>query len=439
MGKFPAIILSFVLIVFYVVGYGQVYKVINQIAVEEPGLLSGITETIGQYYPVIITTFSLITVLSVVSIIFLVLVMKRYADKILLTALYLFTGLALALGIFMLLLSPILGIIMLIMPVVILLIIIFRRDRIRLAGMFLKMSSDAIWREKQVMLISVVFGVFSVLTTVADLGVLHFVWGYLDYGTMDYAILFVTFLASAWISYSAMYLAEGTVIQITHDWYRNPGKDVANLSRGVGVALERSGPILRLSLVMALLTALRRTLSTQARRSKDAGSALFLVIGAIVASFAKGIIQFVTYFTLPAIIIENKGFKDGVKRSASLVWRYWIDVILGNSGVGLALTLVSIPVLILFGGIGFIFGALVMPGSQIAAFVSALVFVIAGTLPIFIAFKFMYAIYKTILYEYALDEEEGFKRPSTLPREIAGKFREIGSKGGKRKIKQPDF
>jgi hypothetical protein len=303
------------------------------------------------------------------------------------------------------------------------------------------MSAEGLYREKEILLISVVFGVLAVLTGVADLGVLHLVWSFLGNGLADWAILFLAFLVSAWISYSFLYLAEAVVIRIIHQWYRNPKKDVATLADGVKAALDRSGPILILSLAVAILAALRRTINAEARQSgRGGGINIFYLIGSLITSFAQGILEFVTYFTLPSIVIEEKGFVDGVKRSASLVWRHFIDVILAGSGVGFALLVFSIPVFLLFGAAGFLAGVLLFPAFGFwAGVVTAIAFVVFGMVPVYVVTHFMYAIYKTILYEYAIDAEEGFKRPSMLPPEVKKEFGRLAGSGGKRRMRQPKF
>ena len=437
MSKLPAVLLLVVIVAFYYLGYSHLYQVLTQEMVKEPGIFTQVTGLLYQYSPQIITVSLIVVALAVFSIFSVIFLMKKYARGVLFWSVIVFTVLMFAASILLLVFAPIAGVFMLIPSVIFAFIIAFRRKRIRLAGIFLKMSAEALYREKEILLISLVFGVLAVFTAVADLGVIHYTWGFLGNGYVDYVILFAVFLISAWISYSFLYMAEAVVIQIIHDWYRNPGKDVADLRKGVIAALDRSGPILILSFVMAILVALRRTIRAEGERK---GFNIFTLIGSIITSIAQGILEFVTYFTLPAIMIEKLGFKDGVKRSARLVWKHFIDVILAGSGVGFALLIFSLPVFLLFGASGFLLGVLLFPAYGFwAGIVIGIAFVVFGMVPVYVVMHFMYAIYKTILYEYALDEEQGFKGASMLPPEVKKEFGNLAGSGGKRRMREPKF
>ncbi len=437
MSKLPAILLLVVIIGFYYVGYSHLYQVVTNLQPQEAEGLAQVSGLLYQYSTQIIGVGLIVIALSIFSIFTVMFLMKKYARGVLFWSVIVFTVLMFAASILLLVFAPIAGVFMLIPSVIFAFIIAFRRKRIRLAGIFLKMSAEALYREKEILLISLVFGVLAVFTAVADLGVIHYTWGFLGNGYVDYVILFAVFLISAWISYSFLYMAEAVVIQIIHDWYRNPGKDVADLRKGVIAALDRSGPILILSFVMAILVALRRTIRAEGERK---GFNIFTLIGSIITSIAQGILEFVTYFTLPAIMIEKLGFKDGVKRSARLVWKHFIDVILAGSGVGFALLIFSLPVFLLFGASGFLLGVLLFPAYGFwAGIVIGIAFVVFGMVPVYVVMHFMYAIYKTILYEYALDEEQGFKGASMLPPEVKKEFGNLAGSGGKRRMREPKF
>ena len=442
MSKAPAILLLIVIIGFYYVGYSHLYHVITQVQAQEPGAFAQVSALLFQYSYQIMETGLVVIALSLFSIFSLVFLMKKHARGVLFWSVMAFTVLMFAVSALLLVFAPIIGIFMLIPSVIFGFIIAFRRERVRLAGIFLKMAAEGLYREKQILLISVVFGILAIATGVADLGVVHLVWGMLGNGIVDYAVLFLVFLVSAWISYSFLYLTEAVVIRIIHQWYRNPNKDVATLADGVRTALDRSGPILILSFVIALLAALRRTIDAARHREggRNAGAIIFYIIGSILASIAQGILEFVTYFTLPAIVIEEMGFRDGVKRSARLVWKHLIDVILAGSGVGFALLVFSIPIFLLFGSAGFLIGVLMFPAYGFwAGVITGIAFLIFGTVPIYVVMHFMYAIYKTILYEYALDEENGFKGASMLPPVVKKEFGRLAGSGAKRKMREPKF
>ncbi len=450
MGKIPAAVLLAVVAVFCIIGFYQIYTITNQ-ALAELQSSRAFTQTIlsmmyryvsdflGRHGASIAEVGAALLGLSLLSMMGIVKLMIKYARPVMAWSIYFFLGALLVLSGLLFAVHYAIGSLLAGISVLLLVFVYRYRQRIRLAGIFLEMSAKALWREKQVLLISLMVILLSVFTGIANLGVLHFVSGYLQYGYLDIVIIFLVFLAIAWVQYSIVYLGEGSVIQITHDWYRNPGQDAASLGRGVRAALDSSGPILKLSFVFALLAVLRRSLHSQAQKGGGPGMA-FSLVGSLLLSFAEGILGFVTYFSLPSIMIEKLGFKDSVKRSARLVWRHMIDVILGNSGVGVGVLLFSVPALAMFGAAGLLVGYLLFPAfGFLSGLVMAILFVVFGFFPLWILFKYMYAIYKTILYEYALDSEEGFVRKSVLPLEVRREFRNLAKKPGKRSLQEPRF
>jgi len=69
------------------------------------------------------------------------------------------------------------------------------------------------------------------------------------------------------------------------------------------------------------------------------------IILAIFARLAASIMGFVykylTYFALPAITVEGKSFKEGVSRSVDLLKRYYMDVLIRETSVSSAMSIVQ--------------------------------------------------------------------------------------------------
>jgi hypothetical protein len=140
-------------------------------------------------------------------------------------------------------------------------------------------------------------------------------------------------------------------------------------------------------------------------------------------------------------MIENKKFFPAVKRSYRLVVNNLVDVILAQAGVGVVYGFFMFLMLIFYGvagaamGVWFIIPA--FPGvlsylpAEILAMglgelsigaITAIAFFVLGFIPAFVMMRPLQTAYKTVLYEFALDKEQGFMRRTRLPDKIKKKF-----------------
>jgi len=192
------------------------------------------------------------------------------------------------------------------------------------------------------------------------------------------------------------------------------------------------GPVVLLGFIFAILDALSRlTRLAQTRiKVRGTGDMMFLVlvlISRIIVSIAKGIIEFITFFSLPCIIIERKGLMEDIKRSAKLVWRRILDFLLAYTAVNWAYGLLILLSFSLFGISGFATGYFLvyyyLPFDR--ALLTILIFLVVGFIPSFIMIRPLYTLYKTFLFEFAMDRESNFVLPARLPKHIKTRFSQI--------------
>ncbi|MHA1860138.1 MAG: hypothetical protein ACTSVF_03445 [Candidatus Asgardarchaeia archaeon] len=318
------------------------------------------------------------------------------------------------------------------------------RDRIYLAGDFIEISAKAVSSEIETVGLSLLFSVFSIVSSIMNLAVTYYVWdkylSAMNNVIVEVSISLLLILVGSWIIYSAMYIIEGATVAIIHDWYRNPSRDVAYASKGLRKAFKYSGPIVKLGFLMAILSTIARFARRLEVSARSERRNPLVVIGAIALSMisriAYGLAQFITFFAVPAMIIEGYDFKNAIKRSYKVIWDNFIDVVIANSYVGLVYGVMILIMFLFYGASGFLVGyflfypMLVFPADPILVSMgSAVFFLLFGFIPSYLVLRPLNTAYKTILYEYALDKE-ALKMgkelpPSRLPESIRNRIEEI--------------
>ncbi|MCK5299365.1 MAG: hypothetical protein KAJ76_10685, partial [Candidatus Heimdallarchaeota archaeon] len=131
---------------------------------------------------------------------------------------------------------------------------------------------------------------------------------------------------------------------------------------------------------------------------------------------------------LPAIVIEGHGFKDGVKRSFNLLKKYYMDVLIRETGVQRAFGILQFIAFFLYGVIGAIIG-MVLHFSYglepaLAYPLAILSTIIFAFIPTFFIFRPMKTAYLTFVFAYAQDEETRFSLPTRMPKDLRGELKD---------------
>jgi len=446
MSNIPTLLLILAMIILYGVGIYAIISVIMQ----NPLAIAAVIQFLGALWSVIaansklvaIIVFSLLSVTIILMILILKLIAKIGREV---TVFFFFSGpiVLLFIGIVTIFLRILLISTIFIILGIIFLALVFRwRERIYLAGSLIELSAKAISDEPETIGVSLVFSIFAFISAI--IGVAGTMWiysvstSYFDSETIGGALTFLYVLIYAWVIYAAMYFSNGIIVAIVDDWYRSPAEDQAWLSKGTKRVLKFANPIIKLGFIMALLDTVARY--ARGVSTERAGKNPLLIIGIIffriASALAYGLARFVTFFALPAMIIESKKFKEAVKRSWNLITKHFIDVIIYMSGVGGVYAFFILIMVLLYGVSGYLIGVfLLVPilgisGDLVvlAGILTAIGFFIFGFIPAYMMIRPLQVAYKTLLYEYALDREHGFTLPSRMPEEIKQEFETIIAK-----------
>ncbi|MHA1840001.1 MAG: hypothetical protein ACTSVM_01860 [Candidatus Ranarchaeia archaeon] len=311
---------------------------------------------------------------------------------------------------------------------ILLLIVFFIRKRISLAGDFIEFSARAVYAEPGTIAVSLFFSVFALSCFVMDYTASLWVWNNwvstLDNFWLQAATMFGFFVLTAWILWSALYFSEGVIVAIVDDWYRNPEADRASVAKGVKKAWRVVGGIVWLGLIMAFFDTVGRAARSASAKAKQTKNPV-IIFGALIFRFIawlmKWLAQILTYFALPAMVIERYRFGAAVKRSYKLLTENLVDVLIANTWVGGVYAFFFGGLLLFYAGAGYSIGAYIIP-TIISVSIDPF-FISIGTAVSFFGFGFIPAIlmlrpllaaYKTIMYEYALDRESNFALPSRM-------------------------
>ncbi len=322
-----------------------------------------------------------------------------------------------------------------------LLVMIFSFKKIRRAGEFLKFTGKVVLAEKGMILAPLFVTFISVLNflTIAS------IWGYFIVLTggmaglewLGYVISIPVSLIQMIIYYGIFYASEAINTTYAYEWYRKRDPDMKFCLKNV---LGKAGPILTFGVVTALVQWIQMLLRNAASRSQQKGNVpgMILAILAKMLAAVMGIIfKYLTYFTLPAIVIEGHGFKDGVKRSFALLKKYYMDVLIRETGVSRAFGILQFIAFFLYAVIGAILGIFLdfLPSIDLDAYVAypiaILGMIIFAFIPTFFIFRPMKTAYLTFVFAYAQDEETRFSLPTRMPKDLRGELKEARNSSNK--------
>lgn len=320
-----------------------------------------------------------------------------------------------------------------------LLVMIFSFNKIRRAGEFLKFTGKVVLAEKGMILAPLFVTAISVLNflTIAS------IWGYFIILTggmvglewLGYVISIPVSLIQMIIYYGIFYASEAINTTYAYEWYRKRDPDMKFCLKNV---LGKAGPILTFGVVTALVQWIQRMLRNAASRSQQKGNIagiVLAILARILASVMGIIFKYLTYFTLPAIVIEGHGFKDGVKRSFNLLKRYYMDVLIRETGVSRAFGLLQFIAFFLYGVLGAIAGIVLHLAyglaPEIAYPLTILSAIIFAFIPTFFIFRPMKTAYLTFVFAYAQDEETRFSLPTRMPKALQGELKDARKSSNK--------
>jgi hypothetical protein len=323
-----------------------------------------------------------------------------------------------------------------------------RRQKLRRAGKLAEFTATLLLEEREMFIAPLATAIFSLITGIlmlATFGVIYFNFTAIGISTDSWLFFFVLILVEAaymFVYFATFYAFEGINVSVAHTWYRNEDPNLHDARSEVGSVL---GTVLAFAGLRTLVAAFQ----SAAQRGGRKGGGIWAIIGAIASAIIGAVFRFINYFTLPAIIIEKRGLKDSIKRSAHTTWKYLVDVYIAETGVSTVFRFFGGLLSLGYFAVGFLFGYLMsylfiapdMFFALIIGIVFAIVFLIFAAIPSYFIFRPLNTAYRTFMFAYALDEEGGFKLPSRLPKEYRDTIEEAQSEweasGKKRRMREP--
>ncbi len=262
--------------------------------------------------------------------------------------------------------------------------------------MLTKLSFGVIRQDKEMLLFPLLAGIFSLLfsaallypTIIVVLLKHHAAGGALTdaaLGVADYLILFVSYLG---LSFIATFFSVCVVFTTKT---RFEGGD-ATFMDSIKYAFSKLHLIFAWSLVSATVGLILRALDQAAERSGTAGR---IIIG-IITSILGLVWSLITIFVIPAMVYNDLGPLDAIKRSVSTLKETWGESIVRHYGLGLIQFLFSLLGIILTVAL-----FVLLQGFGATGPIIAISFGVIYFLGVVLVFNVANTVFNTALYAYA--------------------------------------
>ncbi len=194
------------------------------------------------------------------------------------------------------------------------------------------------------------------------------------------------------------------------------GRD-PSLSDGVKASLGVLGGLVALSIMSVIVTIIRMIIRAISRKSGAGGR----VVGSIAEGTIGWVWALINYFTIPAMVAENLGATDGIKRSAGLVRRNFVDVIIKETAVRWAFMVLAFMFFFGFAIAGYVVGYYLNFGSANAVMmgiVFAIVFLVFASVPSALVLRTFDIVYITLLYVFIRQKAGEITGETAIPKSM---------------------
>lgn len=166
----------------------------------------------------------------------------------------------------------------------------------------------------------------------------------------------------------------------------------SSLGHGLGTAMGRLGRLARWAFVSAVVGAL-----ISALRGNNSGGIVSVIFRNVLAAAADVMWQLITFFVMPAMMLDDLGMIDAIKKSASTFKQRWGTQLSGGVRIGGLIGLIAVlpAILALVGGVVL---------SAIGAWAVGVPLAVIGLVVLVIAGLVLTAIrgvFSVVLYRYA--------------------------------------
>lgn len=282
------------------------------------------------------------------------------------------------------------------------------KNRVRRAGEIIKLTGQVTLDEKGTFVPPLLTMIFTLVSALLFGGILVYFMPDVVFGSVEltlengwpFAVGIVVYLFVTIFFYNFAY---STTSAITYIYMR--GRD-PSLGDGVKASLGVVGGLIALSIMSVLVAIVRMVIRAIARRSQSP-------IGRGIGYAAEGVIGWIwaliNYFTIPSMVAEDLGARDGIKRSAGLVRKNFVDVMIKETAVRWGFGVLAFMFFIGFAAAGALLGWL-WDGSMFAIIGFAIVFTVFASIPSALVLRTFDIVYVTLLYVFIRQKEGDFTR-----------------------------
>ncbi|NHJ13167.1 MAG: hypothetical protein EAX95_05785 [Candidatus Thorarchaeota archaeon] len=280
------------------------------------------------------------------------------------------------------------------------------RDRVRRAGEIVKLTGQVCLDEKGVFVPPLLTMIFT-LVSVLMFGAIIFQFTPLDVllGNVELTLengwpIGVGMVAYLFTTIFFYNFAYGTSSAMVYIYMR--GRD-PSLGDGVKSSIGVITGLIALSIASVLVVIVRIILERLGRQVGGAG-------GAAAGRMAGGVVGWVwaliNYFTIPAMVAEELGAKDGIKRSAGLVRKNFVDVMIKETAVRWAFGVLAVTFFIAFALGGAALGWFLSPTHDIfMVLIFGILFAVLAGIPVTLVLRTFDIVYVTLLYVFIRRKE----------------------------------
>ncbi len=296
------------------------------------------------------------------------------------------------------------------------------RDRVRRAGEIIKLTGQVCLDEKGVFVPPTLVMIFTLISAVMFGGIAFYSIDVLSGGNALQIISGAQDLTiqNGWVAGVGIVLylfatiffynfAYGTSSAMVYIYMR--GRD-PGLGDGVKSTLGVITGIIALSIMSVIIVIVRIILQRLGREVGGVG-------GEAVGRAAGGIIGWIwallNYFTIPAMVAEELGAKDGIKRSAGLVKNNFVDVMIKETAVRWGFGVLALVFFLAFALGGAVIGWVAFGGDLIAAIVLGVVFAVLAGIPVSLVLRTFDIVYVTLLYVFIRRKEGDITGKTAIP------------------------
>jgi hypothetical protein len=288
------------------------------------------------------------------------------------------------------------------------------KDRVRRAGEIIKLTGQVTLDEKGTFVPPLLSMMFTLLSALLFGGIiLNFMPQILETGhnftlETDWGLIvgIVVYLFMTIFFYN---LAYSTTSAITYIYMR--GQD-PNLGDGVKASLGVIGGLIVLSIMSVIIALVRFVIRAVTRKS---GNLLARGAGAAASGIIGWVWMLVNYFTIPAMVAEELSATKAVKRSAGLVRKNFVDVMIKETAVRWGFGVLAVTMFIGFSLFGALFGYVYFAGDIGMTVLLALVFMVFAAIPSALVLRTFDIVYVTLLYVFIRRKEGDITGKTAIP------------------------